>query len=109
MADTHALASRCGHPIVSAPFVSVDGRAWNGERFDVGLQVGDAIGCTDFEARLRALAAKGADDRRAVVLPSAVPPNFIGALPGRIGRIGMQYSFFPPHFDTSHHTRQPGR
>src|ERR1039457_6818858 len=61
MADAHALAPGFLPAIVPAPFVSIDGGPWNGEGFDLRLQVGNAVGFTDLQARLPTLPAKGAD------------------------------------------------
>ena len=86
--------------VIALPFIGIDGDPGLGEGVDMSFQ-GLLIGVMDQpQPDLTALAANRAHDWRTIIVISAVTALFIGPSAGRIIRVRVIITFFPPHSET---------
>lgn len=99
-----AVADRCMRTddvIVAPPFIGVDHDPNLSEGVDVIFQSFLVGMMHHSQAYLSTVTAYGTDNRGTVIIVGAMPPLFVGPTAGRIIRITVIVTFFPPRSETS--------
>ena len=92
---------RADDMIVTLPFIGVNHNPNLSEGVNVFFQ-GFLVGMMHYsQPYLSTVTAYGANDRGPVIIVGAMPPLFIGPTAGRVIRITVIVTFFPPRSETS--------
>src|SRR5215510_12377601 len=92
---------RTNHMVVTLIFIGVELTIDLRKLMDMRFQ-GLSSGIQDHaQAHLTTFSANGARDRGSVVGVGAPSPPIVGAPAGRVSRVEVLFTFFPPHSETS--------
>ena len=91
---------RANDVVVAQPFVGIDLNAGQCERMDVMFE-GFLVGVMNHpQTNVATLATNRPHNWRTIIVIGAMAALFVGPTSGRIIRIGMILTFFPPHSGT---------